>query len=94
MTAPILPGAEPASYAGGPDGVLVIHGFTGSPASMRPVADAVAAAGHAVELPRLPGHGTSVQDMLPTRWSDWSASVEDAYGDLAGRCRRVAVVGL
>ena len=57
---------------GGPTGVLVLHGFTGSPQSMRPLAEALAAAGFSVELPLLPGHGTSVEDMVPTRWSDWS----------------------
>jgi len=94
MTAPILPGAEPTSFAGGPHGVLVLHGFTGNPTSMRPVAEAVAAAGYTVELPRLPGHGTAVEDMIPTRWSDWSGAAEAAYADLAARCDKVAVAGL
>ncbi len=90
----VLPGAEPFSAAGGPAGVLVLHGFTGSPQSMRPVAEACVAAGFTVELPRLPGHGTSVADMLTTSWADWSNAVEAAYTDLAARCRSVAVVGL
>lgn len=94
MTAPIQPGAEPASFPGGPHGVLVIHGFTGSPASVRPLAEAIASAGHTVELPLLPGHGTAVEDMIPTRWADWSATVEAAYQQLASRCDVVAVAGL
>ena len=94
MTASVMPGAEPASYPGGPDGVLVLHGFTGNPQSMRPLAEAFAAAGYTVELPLLPGHGTVIEDMLHTRWSDWSAAAEEAYQHLAGRCRRVAVAGL
>ena len=73
VTAPILPGAEPWSAAGGSHGVLVLHGFTGNPQSMRPLAEACAAAGFTVELPLLPGHGTAVEDMVPTRWEDWSA---------------------
>ena len=64
MTAPIIPGAEPWSADGGPNGALVLHGFTGNPNSMRGIAEALAAAGFAVELPLLPGHGTSVQDMI------------------------------
>ena len=76
MTAPILPGAEPWSAEGGRDGVLVLHGFTGNPQSMRGLAESLAAAGFAVELPLLPGHGTSVDDMLPTRWDDWSSTAE------------------
>ena len=94
MTAPIIPGAEPWSAAGGPHGVLVVHGFTGNPHSMRGLAEALAAAGLTVELPLLPGHGTSVDDMLATGFPDWLAAAEEAYADLAARCDKVAVVGL
>jgi len=90
----VIPGAEPFSADGGPVGVLVLHGFTGNPSSVRGLAEAFAAAGHTVELPRLPGHGTSIEDMLGTGWSDWSAAAEDVYEDLAGRCERVVVAGL
>jgi len=90
----ILAGAEPFSAAGGKTGVVVLHGFTGSPQSLRPFARALAAAGFTVELPLLPGHGTSVEDMVPTRWSDWSATAETAYRDVAGRCEHVFVAGL
>jgi carboxylesterase len=61
---------------------------------MRPLARAFALAGFSVELPLLPGHGTSVQDMVPTRWSDWVAAVEACYEDLARRCESVFVAGL
>lgn len=90
----VMPGAEPFSAPGGPHGALVVHGFTGSPQSMRGLANAFAAAGYAVELPRLPGHGTSVDDMATTTFADWSAAVEHAYDELAGRCERVVVSGL
>jgi len=90
----IMPGAEPLSADGGPAGVLVLHGFTGNPSSMRGLAEACAAAGHAVELPRLPGHGTTVEDMATTSWADWTAEVDAAYGRLAARCERVVVAGL
>jgi carboxylesterase len=90
----VMPGAEPFSTPGGPNGALVLHGFTGSPQSMRGLANAFAAAGYAVELPRLPGHGTSVEDMATTTFADWSAEVERAYDDLAARCERVVVAGL
>jgi carboxylesterase len=72
----------------------VLHGFTGSPQSMRGLAEAFARAGFTVELPRLPGHGTSLDDMLTTRWADWSAAAEAAYEELASRCDRVVVAGL
>ena len=90
----IIPGCEPFSAPGGPNGALVIHGFTGNPHSMRGLAQAFAAAGFAVELPRLPGHGTSVEDLMTTSWSDWADTVEAAYADLAGRCDKVVVAGL
>ena len=90
----LMPGAEPWTSDGGSTGVLVIHGFTGNPSSMRPLAEAFAAAGFAVSLPLLPGHGTRVEDMVPTRWSDWSSAAEAAYEVLAGRCERVVVAGL
>jgi carboxylesterase len=90
----ILPGCEPWSTAGGPQGVLVLHGFTGSPQSVRGLAEAFAEAGFTVELPRLPGHGTTVDDMITTGWPDWSAAAEAAYDDLAGRTESVVVAGL
>jgi carboxylesterase len=61
---------------------------------MRPIAERLAAEGFTVELPRLPGHGTSIEDMLTTTWVDWSSSALAAYDDLASRCERVGVVGL
>lgn len=92
--ADVLPGAEPMSVEGGPHGALVLHGFTGTPQSMRGLAQAFADAGFSVEMPLLPGHGTSLDDMLSTGWSDWSAAVDAAYVDLAGRCEQVVVAGL
>jgi carboxylesterase len=90
----ILDGAEPFSAPGGPHGALVLHGFTGSPQSVRPLAEAFALAGFAVLLPRLPGHGTSLEDMATTRWPDWAEAAEQAYAALAERCERVVVAGL
>lgn len=94
MTSPIMPGAEPYAATGDTRGALVLHGFTGNPQSMRGLALALADAGFTVELPLLPGHGTAVEDMLDTRWADWSAAAEQAYTDLAARSDGVVVVGL
>ncbi|HUI04349.1 MAG TPA: alpha/beta fold hydrolase [Acidimicrobiales bacterium] len=94
MPAPVIPGAEPFSHAGSRHAVLVLHGFTGNPQSMRPQADALAAEGYTVELPLLPGHGTAIEDMVPTRWPDYASAAEAAYAALAARCDDVAVVGL
>lgn len=61
---------------------------------MRLVAEAVAGAGHHVEMPRLPGHGTTIEEMLTTGWSDWSGEVEAAYQRLAARAESIVVAGL
>ena len=61
---------------------------------MRPLAEAFAAAGDTVELPRLPGHGTTVEDMARYGWPDWAAAAEAAYTDLAARTDSVVVAGL
>lgn len=63
---------------------------------MRPLADALAEAGFAVEMPRLPGHGTSVEDMVETGWDDWLTEAERALEALQARTPdgRVVVAGL
>ncbi|GAB3716126.1 alpha/beta hydrolase [Nocardiopsis nanhaiensis] len=91
---PLIPGADPYSHPGSGVGVLLCHGFTGSPHSMRPWAEYLADAGLTVELPRLPGHGTTWQDMATTTSDDWYAAVEEALLDLADRCDEVFVMGL
>jgi len=91
---PVRPGAESFERAGGPVGVLLCHGFTGSPQTMRPWAEYLSDKGLTVSLPRLPGHGTSWQDMSRTGWPDWFAAVDKAFTVLAGRCAEVFVFGL
>ena len=90
----VLPGAEPIDLPGGPVGVLLSHGFTGTTQSMRPWAEHLAAAGLTVSAPRLPGHGTRWQDMNKTRWSDWYGELERAFDELRGRCDTVFAMGL
>jgi len=95
MTAPTIPGAEAYSHVGNGDvGVLVLHGFTGNPGSMRALAAASATAGFHVELPQLAGHGTAIEDMIPTRWADWSSDAEKAYQVLSKRASKIVVMGL
>jgi carboxylesterase len=91
---PVLSGAEPFTHDGGDIGVLLSHGFTGSPQSMRPWAEHLAAEGFTVRLPRLPGHGTTWQELNRTRFEDWYAVVDAALTDLTGRCSKVVVGGL
>ena len=75
-------------------GVVVVHGFTGNPVSTRPLGERLHADGFTVEVLRLPGHGTTAEDMATTRYADWLASVEAAVDDLTDRCEHVALVGL
>ncbi|GHG72061.1 alpha/beta hydrolase [Streptomyces griseocarneus] len=91
---PLLPGAEPFRHEGGEVGVLVCHGFTGSPQSVRPWADYLAERGLTVSLPLLPGHGTRWQDMAITGWQDWYAEVDRELWRLRETCSRVFVCGL
>ena len=92
--AEVLPGAEPFEHAGGPVGVLLCHGFTGSPQTLRPWAEYLAGRGLTVSLPRLPGHGTTWQDLARTRWTEWYGEVDAALGSLAARCDQIFVFGL
>lgn len=91
---PLMPGAEPFHAAGSSTGVLLCHGLSGSPASMRPWGEHLAAQGYTVDVPRLPGHGTSVAECNMTRWDDWFAEDERALLALAERCDTVFVGGL
>lgn len=90
----VLPGAEPFHHDGGRVGVVLCHGFTGSPQGLRDWARALADAGHTVRLPLLPGHGTSWHDLNRTRWTDWYAEVDRALTELRERCDAVVVAGL
>lgn len=98
MTGATIPGAEPWSAKGSGDradvGVIVLHGFTGNPNATRPLGERLNEAGYTVEVPLLPGHGTSHRDLKRTRYGDWRAAVEGVVDDLAGRCRSVVLVGL
>ena len=74
--------------------MLLCHGFTGSPQTLRGWADYLAGQGLTVSLPRLPGHGTTWQDLARTGSGDWLAEVDAAFGKLAGQCEQVFVFGL
>ncbi|HIT76628.1 MAG TPA: alpha/beta fold hydrolase [Candidatus Avipropionibacterium avicola] len=80
--------AEPAGA------VLLCHGFTGSPRSMRPWAERLVNAGFEVSVPRLAGHGTSWQEMNRTTWQDWYGVVEAEFLRLAEQYGRVNLAAL
>jgi carboxylesterase len=61
---------------------------------MRPLGEALSQAGYTVLGPRLPGHGTSPEDMAKTGARDWVAGVATALAELQTRCSRVFMTGL
>lgn len=91
---PLNQGAEPFHADGSKVGVLLLHGFTGSPASMVGWGRAVADAGYTVDVPRLPGHGTTWQECNLTRWEDWYSEAEKSLDLLLDSCEQVFVFGL
>ena len=92
--APYSAAARPELTGGRRIGVLVTHGFTGSPVSMRPWAEDLAARGYAVELPLLPGHGTTWQDLNTYTWRDWYAAVTRSFEKLRAENDVVLAAGL
>jgi len=81
-------------FEGGRDGVLLIHGLTGTPTEMRILGKGLNRAGFTVVGVRLAGHCGTEEDLLATTWEDWYASVEAAAEELRGRVDRVFVAGL
>lgn len=75
-------------------GVLLVHGFTGSPASMRPWAEFLNNHGYTVMVPLLPGHGTKPQDLNQVKWQEWPAKVESELNLLLQSCDKVFICGL
>ena len=88
------PWAEPFTADGDDVGIVLLHGFTGSPKSVSPWGRSLAAQGWTVRVPLLPGHGTTWQDMNRTTWQDWYAVADSAIEDLRQRCRAIFVMGL
>ena len=75
-------------------GVLLTHGFTGSPASMRPWAEYLHQRGYTVSVPLLPGHGTEPHDLNRVKWQEWPAKVEVELKLLMQKCDKVFMCGL
>ena len=75
-------------------GVVLVHGFTGSPAAMRPWAEFLNARGYSVRVPLLPGHGTKPSDLNEVQWPEWPAKVKAEIAELQKQCSQVFVAGL
>jgi len=83
----------PFEFWRGPRGVLLLHGFAGTPPEVLDLGRAVAAAGYSALGPVLAGHGSTPEEMARTRWPDWVGSAQAAFDRLAGRVPRVYVGG-
>ncbi len=90
----IMRGAEEFFLRGGGKGVLLLHGYTGSPAEMRLLGAYLHRAGHTVLAVRLPGHGTTPEELQGMDWPGWYAEAERGYHRLRASCAAVSVVGL
>jgi carboxylesterase len=85
---------SPGSGANKEIGILLVHGFTGSPASMRPWAEYLNQRGYTVKVPLLPGHGTTPEDLNLVKWEEWPAKVESDLQVLLRTCQKVFICGL
>ena len=85
----------PFLLEGSRSGVLLLHGFTSTPQSVRYVGHQLhALSGVTVMAPLLAGHGTTPEDFAQTGFRDWLKSAEDALEALSARCTTVCVAGL
>lgn len=85
--------AEPFRFENGPTACLLLHGFAGSPAEVRPLGEYLAAHGVTVTAPLLPGHGTDPEDLRRTRWPEWVRAAEAEWHELQQHYERVHLVG-
>lgn len=75
-------------------GILLVHGFTGTPASMRPWAAHLNNLGYRISVPLMPGHGTKWQDLNETSWQEWPAKVQSELDQLFLECEKVFICAL
>ena len=75
-------------------GIVLVHGFTGSPAAMRPWAEFLNERGYSVRVPLLPGHGTKPADLNKIEWPEWPAKVNSEIAELHKHCSQIFVAGL
>jgi carboxylesterase len=92
----IYKSTEPFFWSGSGDnqetGILMIHGFTGSPSEFRRIGYVLRDEGYTIQAVKLPGHGTSPEEMIRTGWTDWYGHVLESYDELAAKCKSVVVM--
>lgn len=92
----IIPTTEPFLLLGDPSkpACLLIHGFTGTPKEMYWMGEYLHGQGYTCLGIRLAGHATQPEDMIRSRWTDWTTSVEDGYNLLCSLTDEIFLVGL
>ena len=85
---------RPYSYTGSKNGILLLHGFTGTAAHMRKLAEALAQRGHSVRTINLPGHATTEEDMAKATWQSWLYEVKQASMEMINEMDTFTICGL
>jgi carboxylesterase len=84
---------SPFYWKGGPEGILLIHGFTATTAEVRPLAQTLHSSGYTVAGPILPGHYSNPRALNRVHWQDWVYAVEEMYQRLRSQCNLIFVGG-
>ncbi|MEM8529388.1 MAG: alpha/beta fold hydrolase [Chloroflexota bacterium] len=86
--------ADAPFFAGNsPTGVLLLHGYSGSPAELQPMGQALVEAGYMVHIPVLAGHGGMPEGLKGLRWEQWAESAVGGFQRLSEQCDEVFVCG-
>ena len=88
------PYTKPFFFEGGKTGILLVHGFTGSPGTMQVIGEALSRDGYTVSGILLPGHGTHITDMESATWQDWLRAARDGANELRQKCDKIIICGL
>ena len=89
------PHTKPFFFKGNDVGVLLVHGFTGSPGTMKKIGEELSEKdGYTVSCPLLPGHGTHITDMEAATWQDWLAAARNSALELSQKCEKIIICGL
>lgn len=89
-----VPVCQPVDVRGNEKGILLMHGFTGSPSHMRMLADGLAEKGYSVRSIALPGHASSEESMAVENWESWLQAAKEAAVEMMSRCEKLTVCGL
>lgn len=92
-TYPVINGAESLYFSGNQTGILLCHGFNGTPQSMQYIGEQLSRYGYTVSIPRLSGHGTHYKEMENSKYETWISDLESAYEQLKSSCSSIFIVG-